>query len=132
MKVSTFGKGIIYILILCITRLCAQDIHFSQFNQSPLTLNPAAVNTCSALLTAAGLKVSGAVLSGNVKDVILEEARQWDADLIVVGSHGRRGFKRLLLGSVSDAIAMNAHCSVVVVRGAAAASKKARKAASAG
>src|SRR5688572_28987682 len=45
MKVSTFGKGIIYILILCITRLCAQDIHFSQFNQSPLTLNPALAGT---------------------------------------------------------------------------------------
>ncbi|HEX5874249.1 MAG TPA: universal stress protein, partial [Pyrinomonadaceae bacterium] len=80
------------------------------------------------VLTSAGLKVSGAALSGNAKEVILEEARTWGADLIVVGSHGRRGFKRFLLGSVSEAVAMNAHCSVVVVRDAARASRKARAA----
>jgi nucleotide-binding universal stress UspA family protein len=84
-----------------------------------------AVTSAEQVLTAAGLKANGAVLSGNVKEVILEEARKWDADLIVVGSHGRRGFKRFLLGSVSEAVAMNAHCSVVVVRGAAT-SRKAR------
>jgi nucleotide-binding universal stress UspA family protein len=62
----------------------------------------------------------------SVDEVILEEARRWDADLIIVGSHGRRGFKRFLLGSVSEAVAMKAHCSVVVVRGAKPASRKAR------
>jgi nucleotide-binding universal stress UspA family protein len=76
-----------------------------------------AVTSAEQVLASAGLKASGEVLSGNVKEVILEEARRWDADLIVVGSHGRRGFKRFLLGSVSEAVAMNAHCSVVVVRG---------------
>jgi nucleotide-binding universal stress UspA family protein len=72
------------------------------------------------------LQVITAVLSGNTKDVILEEAQEWAADLIVVGSHGRRGFKRFLLGSVSEAVAMKAHCSVVVVRGPARSSRKAR------
>lgn len=62
---------------------------------------------------------TGVMLSGNAKEVILDEAQKWAADLIVVGSHGRRGFRRLLLGSVSEAVAMNAHCSVVVVRGPA-------------
>jgi len=65
------------------------------------------------------------VLSGNPKEVILEEAKDWNADLIVVGSHGRRGLKRFLLGSVAEAVAMNAHCSVVVVRGPVRASRKA-------
>ena len=78
------------------------------------------------MLATAEIKATGAVFSGNAKEVILEEARKWDADLIVVGSHGRRGFKRFLLGSVSEAVAMNAHCSVVVVRGAAPTSRKAR------
>jgi len=75
-----------------------------------------AVNREEKVLATVGLKVCGAVLSGSVKEVILEEAREWNADLIVVGSHGRQGFKRFLLGSVSEAVAMNAHCSVVVVR----------------
>jgi nucleotide-binding universal stress UspA family protein len=78
-----------------------------------------AVGSAEQVLASAGLKATGAVLSGNAREVILEEARKWEADLIVVGSHGRRGFRRLLLGSVSEAVAMDAHCSVVVVRGPA-------------
>ena len=87
-----------------------------------------AVTSVQDVLASAGLKATEAVFSGNAKEVILEEARKWDADLIVVGSHGRRGFKRFLLGSVSEAVAMNAHCSVVIVRAAARASRKARAA----
>jgi nucleotide-binding universal stress UspA family protein len=83
-----------------------------------------AMASAAQVLPAAGLKASGEVLSGNAKELILEEARKWGADLIVVGSHGRRGFKRFLLGSVSETIAMNAHCSVVVVRGVARSSRK--------
>ena len=84
------------------------------------------INSAEQVLASAGLKATAAVLSGNPKEVILEEAKKWNADLIVVGSHGRRGFKRFLLGSVSEAVAMNAHCSVVVVRGPARSSRKAR------
>jgi nucleotide-binding universal stress UspA family protein len=75
-----------------------------------------AVGRAQQVLASAGLKATGAVLSGNTKQAILQEARKWAAELIVLGSHGRRGFRRFLLGSVSEAVAMNAHCSVVVVR----------------
>lgn len=84
-----------------------------------------AITRVEQVLTSAGLRTSGVTLSGSAKEVILEESRKWSADLIVVGSHGRRGFKRFLLGSVSEAVAMNAHCSVVVVRDAARTAKKA-------
>ena len=47
---------------------------------------------------------------------ILSSAELWQADLIVMGSHGRRGFDRLVMGSVSESVAMHAHCSVEVVR----------------
>ena len=75
-----------------------------------------AVNSAEQVLASAGLNATVAVLSGNTKEAILQEAQRWAAELIVVGSHGRRGFRRFLLGSVSEAVAMNAHCSVVVVR----------------
>lgn len=48
--------------------------------------------------------------------VIVDEAKDWNADLIVVGSHGRSFWGRLTLGSVSDAIVHHAPCSVLVAR----------------
>jgi nucleotide-binding universal stress UspA family protein len=55
-------------------------------------------------------------LLGDPKAVILEEAAQWGADMIVVGSHGWRGFDRLMMGSVSESLALHARCSVEVIR----------------
>ena len=48
---------------------------------------------------------------------MIHHAKEWEADLIVVGSHGRTGIKRFVLGSVSQKIANEAECSVRVVRG---------------
>jgi len=56
------------------------------------------------------------VLVEKPAQVILQEAERWGADLIVVGSHGRRGWNRFWLGSVSEAVATHAKCSVEVVR----------------
>jgi nucleotide-binding universal stress UspA family protein len=63
-----------------------------------------------------GVLVTGSVLEGNPEDAILEEAERWQTDLIVVGSHGYGPIKRRVLGSTSQAIARNAHCSVEIVR----------------
>jgi nucleotide-binding universal stress UspA family protein len=73
-------------------------------------------------------QVSGNILPGSPKAVILEEAERWDADLIVLGSHGYGLWQKFLLGSVSQAVVSNAKCSVEVVRlrhRAAAGEKKA-------
>jgi nucleotide-binding universal stress UspA family protein len=56
------------------------------------------------------------VLLEDAKKVILDEAHEWKADLIVVGSHGRHGLERFLIGSTSEAVAMHADCTVDVVR----------------
>jgi nucleotide-binding universal stress UspA family protein len=53
---------------------------------------------------------------GEPRAFILDEAKAWGADLIVLGSHGRHGLDRLLMGSVSESVALYAHCSVEVVR----------------
>jgi nucleotide-binding universal stress UspA family protein len=63
-----------------------------------------------------GLKCTAELQEGDAKSEILEEAEKWGADLIVLGSHGRKGLVRFLLGSVSDAVAHHARCSVQVVR----------------
>ena len=59
---------------------------------------------------------TGEPILGDPKAVILDEAQQWAADIIVVGSHGWHGLDRLMMGSVSESVAMHAHCSVEVIR----------------
>jgi nucleotide-binding universal stress UspA family protein len=63
--------------------------------------------------------VSTDVLFGSPDSRIVETAEEWNADLIVVGSHGYSRWERLLLGSVSDSVVHHAPCSVLVVRTAA-------------
>jgi nucleotide-binding universal stress UspA family protein len=78
-----------------------------------------AVAEAQTLLNRAGIQVlaDGEPPLGDPKSVILDEAKQWSADLIVVGSHGWRGIDRIMLGSVSEAVAMHAPCSVELIRG---------------
>lgn len=67
-------------------------------------------------LRSAGFKVTTLVKEGDARSVILDCADKWHADLIIVGSHGRKGLNRFLMGSVSDAVARHARCSVEIVR----------------
>ena len=60
--------------------------------------------------------VTSEIMAGSPRSAILERAEAWEADLIVVGSHGYRAWERFLLGSVSQAIVSHAKCSVEVVR----------------
>jgi nucleotide-binding universal stress UspA family protein len=79
----------------------------------------AAVAQATERLRAKGaskLQVSSEVMPGSARRVIVEEAEAWQADLIVVGSHGYRTWERMLLGSVSQAVAAHASCSVEIVR----------------
>ena len=67
-------------------------------------------------LRAAGFGAGSGISEGDPKHRIVAFAEEWGADLIVMGSHGRRGFNRALLGSVSEAVVRYARCSVAVVR----------------
>ena len=62
------------------------------------------------------LSITTVVLEGSPKDIILNQAESFGADLIVVGSHGRGAVERFLIGSVSQAVALHAKCSVEIVR----------------
>jgi nucleotide-binding universal stress UspA family protein len=52
---------------------------------------------------------------GDPKSKIVEVARQWEADMIVMASHGRKGLTRLLMGSVAEAVLRSSKCPVLVV-----------------
>ena len=63
-----------------------------------------------------GVEVSTEILFGSPDSRIVETAEETKADLIVIGSHGYNRWERLLLGSVSNSVVHEAHCSVLVVR----------------
>jgi nucleotide-binding universal stress UspA family protein len=67
-------------------------------------------------LRRAGFRASTAVEIGDIRQGIIDAAAEWLADLIVVGSRGRRGIERILLGSVSEFLARHSKCSVYIVR----------------
>ena len=56
------------------------------------------------------------IIVGSPKRAIVEEAKDWGADIIIVGSHGYGFWQKALLGSVSDSVLHHAPCSVLVVR----------------
>ena len=74
-----------------------------------------ALSTAGKILRSAGLQSAGVALTGDPRELIIDEARKWEADLVVVGGQGRGGIDRILRGSVSEAVAIHAHCSVEVI-----------------
>ena len=79
------------------------------------------------LISGQGVEVESAMVettSQRVADKILEEAREWGADLIVMGTHGRRGFTHLMLGSDAEAVLHGTTVPVLLVKAAAVAERK--------
>jgi nucleotide-binding universal stress UspA family protein len=67
-------------------------------------------------LRTAKFNVSTELVEGDPKSQIIDIADNWRADMIVLGSHGRTGLDRFLMGSVSQAVVRHAHCTVEIVR----------------
>jgi nucleotide-binding universal stress UspA family protein len=62
------------------------------------------------------IDVTPVVREGGIADQIVEAAREHDVQMIVIGSEGRTGLKKFMLGSVAEAVVKNAHVPVMVVR----------------
>ena len=74
-----------------------------------------------ALAAAQGAQVETALhenFTGRVADLIVDEAKQWRADLIVMGTHGRRGIRHVVLGSDAQAVVHAAEVPVLLLRAA--------------
>jgi nucleotide-binding universal stress UspA family protein len=83
------------------------------------------LSAAKAKVEASGIAVDtflSEAFNERVCDVVVAQARQWNADLIVIGTHGRRGVGRLLIGSDAEQIVRTAPVPVLVVRPAAEAS----------
>jgi nucleotide-binding universal stress UspA family protein len=95
-----------------------QRTQVEELDQSALDAANAAATQAKEILSITGLTVTTEVPVDRdaPAKTILETAKEWNADLVVLGSHGRRGFDRWAIGSVSESLAMDAHCSVEVVR----------------
>ncbi len=71
---------------------------------------------CAKKLRDAGFRTDTVIKIGDVRETIIDSADEWGADLIVLGSHGRKGVRRFLLGSVAADVARHSNCSVEIVR----------------
>lgn len=74
------------------------------------------VKPASAELSKVGLQTTTKVLEGHPRIAIAEYAKEWGADLVLVGSHGASSLVRFLLGSVAQATLRRSPCSVEIVR----------------
>jgi len=76
-----------------------------------------AISAAKQVFGAHGMAVNGSVVEGHsIYQAILDTAESLNADLLVMGSHGRRGLEKLVLGSVTAQVLSHAHLSVLVVR----------------
>lgn len=80
------------------------------------------LDEAAALARSRGIEVEKSLrwtARGRISGKIVEDAKRWGADLIVLGTHGRHGVERLFLGSVAEGVARTAPVPVLLVRGPA-------------
>jgi nucleotide-binding universal stress UspA family protein len=74
------------------------------------------VDRTTARLKSAGFSVEGMVRRGDPRVEVVQAADEWKAGMVIVGSHGRTGIPRWLLGSVAEYVVRHCRCSVEVAR----------------
>jgi len=90
---------------------------YADLRQSMLAQGRKELDKVVAKTKAAGARASGLLLEGSVPEAIVRAARSKRADVIVMGTHGRTGLRRLLMGSVAERVVGTAPCPVLTVKG---------------
>jgi nucleotide-binding universal stress UspA family protein len=88
----------------------------AQRREEQLKQAKASLTQAKDILEAAGFTVNTRVAEADPRTAILDVAEESHTDLIVLGSQGRKGLQKFLLGSVAESIARHARCSVLIVR----------------
>ncbi|MGO4331776.1 universal stress protein [Cupriavidus sp. 2TAF22] len=99
----------------------AENSYPSWLMESILAMGHKCLETVANRLTEAGVPHSTKILEkpvaqGRISESIVREADYWGADLIVLGTHGRRGIKRLVMGSVSQGVVCESNKPVLLIR----------------
>jgi len=95
-------------------------INYEEVQRSARKEGEKTLAQAQALVRQAGMTAEQRLLEARgerIANVIIEEARRWPADLIVIGTHGRSGFSRILFGSVAEGVVRTALIPVLLVRG---------------
>src|SRR6185437_10087404 len=95
-------------------------INLAEIEQAVILQSQKELSDAAALARQEGIDAETSVRRADgrrVSDEIVAEATSWPADLIVLGTHGRGGIERLVLGSVAEAVARTAPVPVLLVRG---------------
>jgi nucleotide-binding universal stress UspA family protein len=80
------------------------------------------ITACSAVARSSAVEFDAATIpidtiGQHIHDAVEDEAKRWQADLIVIGTHGRRGIRRFLLGSVAEGVIRVASKPILLIRG---------------
>lgn len=116
-------------LVLSVAEPIPAEVGLGYVPEPSLCLDDQIFHDCAQLSGKGGAKLAEAlplnpvqarVESGPVADTIVKMADDWHADLIILGSHGRKGLKHFFLGSIAEQVLKKSHCSIEVVKSKAA------------
>jgi nucleotide-binding universal stress UspA family protein len=116
--IALISKASIFVISV-VPDLCMMEISDDDCKNMYKIMTDEAEKRLAALksdLSKKGVEMETAVKFGNAADTIISTCTDKKADLIVVGSHGRHGAKKFLLGSVSSKVVEHAPCDVLVVK----------------
>ena len=122
MRLAKAGGGTIR-LVHVVDELVMIDpevpVYYQAMIESLRESGKATLAKSEAAVKAQGIPVQAVLLETmgmRAADLIVEQAAQWPADLIVMGTHGRKGISHLLMGSVAERVVRSARCVVMTVR----------------
>ena len=113
---------IVYVLDALIVNWEGLAINYEKYITSIKDYGQSILNKMEVLAREAGIHVETRLIeiadhSSRIPEEIIKETIDWHADLLVIGTHGRHGFSRLLLGSVAEGVIHLATIPVLLIRG---------------
>ena len=118
MLATTFNSDVYLVSVVKISKLVAEegDFHMSEVKKEEDEFSNRHKMLIDKYFTGTSLLVESKILHGDPSSKICEFAQSISADIIIIGSTSKSGFKRIFLGDTSEAVSHNAPCSVLIVK----------------